>query len=153
MSSCFIRTDEVGCCPSGWTNIKNIGALSVLSIGCGSVLFECDCGSVLFNIGSRLLGFMSSQDMTNSSLAPAPCVSGINILDPTDASDRSKPPVWHQVAYASDMLDNSVFALELISLFKSVFALELFVKLESVFALELFVTLESVFALELFVSL
>ena len=108
----------------------------------------------MFKIGSRLSGAGSLRGVTTDPfVALAPCVSGESILDPTDASDRSKPPVWHQVAYVSDVLGKSVFALELIILFKSVFALELVVSFETVFALESFVSFESVFALELFVTL
>ena len=89
---------------------------------------------------------------TTPFVALAPCNSGENILGPTDASDRSKPPVWHQVAYISEVLGNSVFALELVILFESAFALELTGLFKSVFALELIASLETVFTLEPFVS-
>ena len=57
--------------------------------------------------------------MTTPFVALAPCVSGESILGPTDVVGRSRPPVWHQVIYVSEVLGNSVFALELFVTVKS----------------------------------
>ena len=81
----------------------------------------------MFVNSSRLSGVVSLRGVTTTPfVALAPCVSGESILGPTDVVDRSKPPVWHQVEYVSEVLDNSALPIELFGMVKSDAALGLF---------------------------
>ena len=66
------------------------------------------------------MGVESLRGVTTTPfVALAPCVSGESILGPTDVVGRSRPPVWHQVIYVSEVSDNSVLTLGLFVMVKS----------------------------------